>query len=125
LNASDRDELWFQAFNSFLEKPLFGWGWGNVEPGVHNTFLAFLAENGFLGTLPLLLYFYFALALDKRFSKTSIIRILILMSALLPALSIDAHNKRFYFNGVVFINSIRNEKRPNNIFNTYTDSSNI
>lgn len=69
--ANERDELWGAAFYGFLNRPLFGWGYGNdfffreepfvntpyevPERGEHNLYLTVMFHQGIVGFLPFLL----------------------------------------------------------------------
>lgn len=62
-NYNDRDNrggMISWAFNLFLEKPLFGWGFGYTDQAYsypHNIILELLAELGFIGFLLFTVYF--------------------------------------------------------------------
>ena len=62
-NFNDRDNrggMISWAFNLFIEKPLFGWGFGYTDQAYsypHNIILELLAELGFIGFLVFTVYF--------------------------------------------------------------------
>jgi len=62
-NYNDRDNrggMISWAFNLFIEKPLFGWGFGYTDQAYsypHNIILELLAELGFIGFLVFTVYF--------------------------------------------------------------------
>lgn len=101
-DGSGRSELWQSVWNAFLAHPLLGVGWGGVADiinmATHNTFLSMLAEQGILGFL----FFAFPIAFVFIVSikSKSTITMLLLASALFPALTIDAINKRFLWYGI-------------------------
>ncbi len=70
---NERTELWGAAFYAFLERPLYGWGYGNrfyhqdepfvktpykkaPERGEHNMFLTVLFHQGIIGFIPFILF---------------------------------------------------------------------
>lgn len=68
-DGSGRYEIWMNAINLFLEKPIGGWGifsfrplnlslWGN-DRFAHNTYIEILVETGILGILLFLLFLFF------------------------------------------------------------------
>lgn len=70
-DGSGRYEIWVNAFNLFLEKPIAGWGifsfrhlnfsiWGN-DRFAHNTYIEVLVETGIIGFLLYSLFFIFIL----------------------------------------------------------------
>lgn len=101
-DGSGRSELWKMVWNAFLSQPLLGVGWGGVADiinmATHNTFLSMLAEQGILGSL----FFVFPIAFVfiASLKNKSTVATLLLVSALFPALTIDAINKRFLWYGI-------------------------
>lgn len=109
-SGSGRDYLWETAVSLIREKPLFGWGWGgNPIQGSHNTIITMILEVGIIGTL--LFMFPIILVFKRSLYKKNSLAIVVLLSGLLPSLSIDAINKRFLWNGIILtlmiINSIK------------------
>jgi O-antigen ligase len=66
-DADDRINTWQYALSYFLQKPIFGLGWGQLEPAVlrdtpyyarsvattaHNSVIKLLTESGLVGTIP-------------------------------------------------------------------------
>ncbi|MFJ7847256.1 O-antigen ligase family protein [Peribacillus sp. NPDC097206] len=67
-----RGDIWIDGIPIFMEKPLFGWGYGSAnyhiyinnpsefsQWGIHNSFLIILIENGILGSVLYLAFFIF------------------------------------------------------------------
>lgn len=101
--GSGRDIRWQRAMELFIQRPLFGWGWGGYSTGVgaiHNTFLTSLCDVGIFGTflfiVPLFLIGFDALKLKNGLA------FLILITGIFPSFVIDAINKRFFWNAIVF-----------------------
>ena len=62
MNLSGRDLIWKRCWEAFLQRPLFGYGYGydryfNGDPGLyaHNLILELLLNFGVVGTIPVLL----------------------------------------------------------------------
>jgi O-antigen ligase len=66
-DAGDRTNIWKRAWGYFLQNPVLGLGWGQLEPTVlrdtpvivgdiaasaHNSLLKMLSESGLVGTIP-------------------------------------------------------------------------
>lgn len=101
--GSGRDIRWDRAMSLFLERPLFGWGWGGYSTGVgaiHNTYLTSLCDVGIVGTV-LLIAPIIVLWIESIKYKNSL-AFLLLITGILPSIVLDAINKRFYWNAIVF-----------------------
>jgi putative inorganic carbon (HCO3(-)) transporter len=70
---NERTELWGAAYHAFLDRPVYGWGYGELiyhrdEPfmatpdkeapvkGVHNTYLTLLFHQGLVGFIPFVMF---------------------------------------------------------------------
>lgn len=102
-SGSGRDIRWERAIQLFMQRPLFGWGWGGYNTGVgaiHNTFLTSLCDIGVIGTL-LFVIPIFMVAIEAL-RQGNVLSFLILVTGVLPAFVLDAINKRFFWNAIVF-----------------------
>lgn len=102
-DGSGRTELWGIAWQAFLTNPLLGVGWGaatslNGGAATHNTLLSMLCEQGAFGTLFFVAPLVFAAVISFR--KRDVLPIILLVCAIVPALTIDAINKRFIWYGI-------------------------
>lgn len=101
--GSGRDIRWQRAIELFLQRPIFGWGWGGYDTGVgaiHNTFLTSLCDVGLFGTL--LFIVPIIMIANKSLRQRNLLAFLVLMTGVFPSLTIDAINKRFFWNAIVF-----------------------
>ena len=101
--GSGRDIRWQRGLELFLQRPLFGWGWGGYNTGVgaiHNTFLTSLCDIGIIGTL--LFIIPLGMILVDSLKQKNMLAILLLLTGVLPAFVLDAINKRFFWNAIVF-----------------------
>lgn len=112
-DGSGRAELWGVVWNAFLTNPIFGVGWGaatslNGGMATHNTLLSMLCEQGVFGTLFFVAPVVYAVV--TSFREKNVLPIILLVCAIVPALTIDAINKRFVWYGVtlalVFLNRV-------------------
>lgn len=112
-DGSGRTELWGAVWNAFLTNPIFGIGWGaatslNGGMATHNTLLSMLCEQGVLGTLFFVAPVVYAVV--TSFREKNVLPIILLVCAIVPALTIDAINKRFVWYGItlalVFLNRV-------------------
>jgi O-antigen ligase len=103
--GSGRDLIWKNAWGLFLNFPIFGAGWGayygynGFYVAVHQTYLSMLCDVGILGTL-----LFFTPILKKLFEalkKRNYFPIIIFATGLLPAIFLDAINKRFFWNAII------------------------
>lgn len=106
--GSGRGELWTTAWSLISQKPLFGWGWGGYESGIHNTYLSMLCDVGIVGTslfvIPIIIICWRAL------KKKIPVAIILLVTGLAPSFFIDAINKRFFWSAIVLAIMIINSK---------------
>ncbi len=102
-DGSGRGELLNYALDLIRKRPLIGWGWGGYyypEMGLHNTFLAIMCDSGVIG---LLLFIIPIISICIQAVKTgNIIIIVVITCGLFPSLFIDAINKRFFWNSIIF-----------------------
>ena len=102
-SGSGRDIRWERAIQLFMQRPLFGWGWGGYNTGVgaiHNTFLTSLCDIGVIGTLFFVIPIF--MVAIEALRQRNVLSFLILVTGVLPAFVLDAINKRFFWNAIVF-----------------------
>ena len=102
-SGSGRDIRWERAIQLFMQRPLFGWGWGGYNTGVgaiHNTFLTSLCDVGVIGTLFFVIPIF--MVAIEALRQRNVLSFLILVTGVLPAFVLDAINKRFFWNAIVF-----------------------
>lgn len=102
-SGSGRDIRWERAIQLFMQRPLFGWGWGGYNTGVgaiHNTFLTSLCDIGVIGTLFFVIPIF--MVAIEALRQGNVLSFLILVTGVLPAFVLDAINKRFFWNAIVF-----------------------
>lgn len=100
--GSGRSDRWEAAIKLFIQRPMFGWGWGGYLTGygaIHNTILTSLCDVGIIGTT--LLFIPVIAGLYKAMKKKNVLAILLLVCGLAPSVFIDAINKRFFWNSLV------------------------
>lgn len=102
--GSGRASKWENAMKLFLESPVFGKGWGGYvlegvnEGTVHNTFITSLCDIGVVGTT--LLVLPILLIVIQAIRKKELLAIVILADGVFFSLSLDAINKRFFWNAI-------------------------
>ena len=102
-SGSGRDIRWERAIQLFMQRPLFGWGWGGYNTGVgaiHNTFLTSLCDIGVIGTLIFVIPIF--MVAIEALRQRNVLSFLILVAGVLPAFVLDAINKRFFWTAIVF-----------------------
>ncbi len=103
-DGSGRKAKWDVALELFTQKPILGWGWGgyNIQLGqgaIHNTFLTSLCDVGLVGTVFLVIPL---LALTvKSIRERNVIVSLFMIICLVPAMSLEVANKRFFWNTII------------------------
>lgn len=102
-DGSGRTELWGVVWEAFLTNPIFGVGWGaatslNEGMATHNTFLSMLCEQGMFGTFFFVAPIIYVAVVSFR--SKNVLPIILLVCAIVPALTIDAINKRFVWYGI-------------------------
>lgn len=101
--GSGRDIRWQRGLELFAQRPLLGWGWGGYDTGVgaiHNTFLTSLCDIGIVGTL--LFIIPLGMILVESLKQKNMLPFLLLLAGVLPSFVLDAINKRFFWNAIVF-----------------------
>lgn len=108
-----RGDLWINAIDILIEKPIFGWGYGSVGYhtfvtnktqyywGVHNSFIVILIEGGIVGSILYLTFFMITFkeasnCIIKLKDKQKKIEIIIL-SILVSVLMINGISESFLF----------------------------
>ena len=96
---------------------LFGVGWGSyfgyndVYKSVHNTFLSIMTDTGLLG-----LGIFIApitVACWKMIKKRDMVSVGVFVAAMIAAFFMEAINKRFFWNGIIFILVVYNFHETN------------
>lgn len=102
--GSGRAAKWENAMKIISDSPLFGKGWGGYllervnYGGVHNTFLTNLCDMGLFGTLLLIIPIVYIVIQAIR--KREILSVVILADGIFFSLTLDAINKRFFWNAI-------------------------
>lgn len=100
--GSGRVEKWAEAWSLIKQRPLFGWGWGGYFVGngiVHNTYLTMLCDVGLFGFTLFMIPIF---KLIKRLIQNKYqLALLILITGIFPAISIDSINKRYFWNAII------------------------
>lgn len=108
--GSNRDILWKYAFDLIKQKPIFGWGWGgyafddSIGLASHNTYISMLCDIGIFGTMLFLIPVF--IICKKSIAKRQPLAMLLLVAGLTPSFFIDAINKRFFWNAIIFATMI-------------------
>lgn len=106
--GSERIIIWKRAFRLLSEKAnwIFGAGWGSLygyaggyDAG-HNTYISMLCDVGIIGSI---LFFVpiFSIA-SYLLKEKQVLPLLLLVSGLIPCFFLDAINKRFFWNPIIF-----------------------
>lgn len=109
VGGSERDAIWRNTIDLILSNwayPIFGAGWGSYfgyngfYDSVHNTFLSIFCDTGVIGAtlffVPIMIIAY------NLFKRKEILPTSILAAGLVPSLFIEAINKRFFWNALIF-----------------------
>lgn len=107
--GSDRSIIWSNGWDLFTSgfNSLFGAGWGayfgynNIYLAMHNTFLSILCDVGIFGFL--LFFVPIVKCFIKLMRKKSVLSVLLLVCAFAPSFFIEAINKRFFWNAIIFL----------------------
>lgn len=100
--GSGRASIWAEAWELIKQRPLFGWGWGGYYVGtgiVHNTYLTMLCDTGLVGFI--LFMVPIGKLLKKLTKKKYQLALVILITGVFPAISIDSINKRYFWNAII------------------------
>ena len=126
--GSERTEIWSNAFTLINSDPiyyLFGTGWGSYYGYngyyvvMHNTYLSILCDTGIIGIM--LFFFPIIKAVRKLYIDKNALPILLLTAGFIPAFFLEAINKRFFWNAIIFIllcykiDSVEEEKNETTI----------
>ena len=110
--GNNRESMW-QYGLSMLKDPfnlLLGAGWGAYAelgpPSLHNTFLSMLCDVGILGFC--LFFIPTICVLVKMVRSKHILPFSIFVAGMTPSFFIEAINKRFFWNAIIFIYLISN-----------------
>ncbi len=106
--GSERDIMWRYGIN-ILSNPinlLMGIGWGGYggEGGynsLHNTFLSVLCDSGIIGFS--VLFGPIAVSIFKMLKAKNPLPLIIFISAMVPSFFIEAINKRFFWNALIYV----------------------
>ncbi len=115
--GSGRTAKWENALRLFFENPIFGKGWGGYvlegfnKGGVHNTFLTSLCDGGILGTLLLIIPIVYIIV--QAIKRQEILALVILADGVFFALTLDAINKRFFWNAIYIAIMLLNYDKVN------------
>ena len=115
--GSGRADKWENAMRLFSDSPIFGKGWGGYvlegsnKGGVHNTFLTSLCDGGILGTLLLIIPIVYIIV--QAIKRQEILALVILADGVFFALTLDAINKRFFWNAIYIAIMLLNYDKVN------------
>lgn len=108
--GSNRTDIWSNAMNLMKSNPLFfifGSGWGayygynNYYVAMHNTFISMFCDTGIIG---MSLFYYPIIKIIKYLYKNKVILpILLLVAGFVPAIFLEAINKRFFWNAIIVL----------------------
>ncbi len=106
--GSERTDIWgntwalvSQNFNF-----IFGSGWGSyfgfngVNDAVHNTFLSIFSDTGVFGTL--LFFVPLIVVIAELVRRKEVLPVSIFIAGMVPSFFIEAINKRFFWNVIIF-----------------------
>ena len=103
-DGSNRVSLWRYGL-SILSNPInliMGAGWGAYgDRSLHNTALSVLCDVGIIGFS--LLFFPPAIAVLKMLKKKQVLPFAIFLSGMIPSFFIEAINKRFFWNTIIYV----------------------
>lgn len=108
--GSNREMIWANGWDLFTAKInflLFGAGWGayygynNVFKFMHNTFLSILCDVGIFGFL--VFFVPIGKCIFKLVKKDNVLPVLLLICAFISSFFLEGINKRFFWNGIVFL----------------------
>ncbi len=120
--GSERTVIWKNGLKLLNEdlNIIFGAGWGDYywyngfKSAMHNTYLAMLCDVGIIGFLlffiPVIQHLFYCL------KQKEYLPIMILIAGLAPCFFLDAINKRFFWNAIMFMFmfTISNEREKKN-----------
>lgn len=115
--GSGRADKWENAMRLFSDSPIFGKGWGGYvlegsnKGGVHNTFITSLCDGGLLGTILLIIPIIYIIV--QAIKKHEILAVVVLTNGVFFALTLDAINKRFFWNSIYIAIMLLNYDKVN------------
>ena len=103
--GSGRIEKWQGVINYYVQRPVFGYGWGGLDfssvgysDSAHNTYLTLLCEGGIVGLVifmvPIIRLF------RSAYRSKNVLTFIFLICGLFPSFLIDAINKKFLWNAI-------------------------
>lgn len=115
--GSERSAIWKLTLEDISQRLLLGYGWGSyaskslLSIGIHNTYFVILYEVGVVGLIFILLGILFIVLKAKK--NKLILPLILLISGLIPSFFIDASNKRFFWNAIIFSYIYSNQYNEN------------
>lgn len=99
MDSTGREDRWSIALNEWLNSNiLFGLGLGSVP--AHSTFITMLVALGIIGYTFFLIFIFGTVI--KIIRQGNVLALLLFVSPMLQSFFIDAQNKRFFWNGIIF-----------------------
>lgn len=99
MDSTGREERWSMALNEWLNGSiLFGLGLGSIP--AHSTFVTMLVALGVVGYTFFLIFIIGTVI--KIIRQGNVLALLLFVSPMLQSFFIDAQNKRFFWNGIIF-----------------------
>lgn len=99
MDSTGREERWSMALNEWLNGSiLFGLGLGSIP--AHSTFVTMLVALGIVGYTFFLIFIIGTVI--KIIRQGNVLALLLFVSPMLQSFFIDAQNKRFFWNGIIF-----------------------
>jgi O-antigen ligase len=104
---SERDVIFVETIDMISERPIAGWGllqtyrelgqrFGQMNKGVHNTYLLIVVTTGILGSLPFFVFFIYPFAKFKEQKKDDLYKqlLVLLVFVMLVFMSLDWLNRK-------------------------------
>lgn len=104
---SERDVIFVETIDMISERPIAGWGllqtyrelgqrFGQMNKGVHNTYLLIFVTTGILGSLPFFVFFIYPFAKFKEQKKDDLFKqlLVLLVFVMLVFMSLDWLNRK-------------------------------
>ncbi|OUO52399.1 hypothetical protein B5F77_08605 [Parabacteroides sp. An277] len=99
MDSTGREVRWSTALNEWLNSNiLFGLGLGSAP--AHSTFITMLVALGIIGYTFFLIFIFGTVI--KIIRQGNVLALLLFVSPMLQSFFIDAQNKRFFWNGIIF-----------------------
>ena len=106
--GSERTDIWKNAFELISKDVnfVFGSGWGSyfgfngVNDAMHNTFLSIFSDTGIIGTL--LFFIPIIIVVIDLLRRKEVLPVSVLVAGMVPSFFIEAINKRFFWNAIIF-----------------------